>query len=128
MTALLLAPHQDDETLWAAFTCIREQPHVIVVLRSELQEQRGEEITDGQRRSETDGALRVLGCSRAEFWPFSDAQPDWRAIERALRDVASLRWPAGDLGEGVASFDRVYAPAVEDGGHPHHNRVGELAD
>jgi hypothetical protein len=31
---LLLAPHNDDETLFAAYTCLRERPKVVVILRS----------------------------------------------------------------------------------------------
>lgn len=109
---ILLAPHHDDETLFAAFTCCRVKPLIAVVLRSTLQEGRGEGTTDAERRWETGKAAAELGCP-VEFWHYMDHAPDWHAIEKHI---------------GRLKPDHVYAPAVEMGGHPHHNTLGEIAD
>lgn len=109
---LFLSPHNDDETLFGAFTLLREKPVVVVVLDSYLQEQRGHGITFWDRRGETMQALEQLGA-RYNFLGFRDDRPEWLAIERQL-----------------CAYDpeHVWAPAVEPTGHEHHNRVGEIAD
>lgn len=138
MSSVLLAPHHDDETLFAAFTIMRERPKVIVVLESHLQEQRGntyttgwgwqprgheetrqQPITNDVRQLETEDAMANLGVitlydtSRLEFWPFRDDAPDWGAIaERIVRETAEA--------------DHVYAPATTFEGHEHHNALGEI--
>ena len=111
--ALFLSPHNDDETLFGAFTLLRDRPRVITVLRSFVQEQRGTGVTYQEREAETQAALDVLGSPQWEQWTYSDADPSWPEIRERL---ASL------------DADRVYAPAVEQGGHEHHNAVGALAD
>jgi LmbE family N-acetylglucosaminyl deacetylase len=115
VTALLLSPHNDDEALFAAFTCVRERPHVIVCLRSAVQERRGYGITAAVREAETDRAMRILGCSW-EQWPYPDDVVDWPAIEARLRDLD-------------VRYGRVYAPAPEaQEGHAHHDTLGYIAD
>lgn len=114
MTSLLLAPHNDDAELFASFTCIREKPHVIVVLRSQVQEDRYG-ITAATREAETLAAMEILGCTW-EQWNHLDSDPDWPLIERKLET-----WR--DLFDG----ERVFAPAAERDGHPHHNKVAEIA-
>lgn len=116
MTALLLSPHNDDESLFAAATCVIHDPHVVVVLRSQLQQIRGTGITAATREAETDRALSQLDVTTWEQWPYSDAAPDWAAVEAAMRELDEQRHP-----------ERVFAPAVELGGHDQHNQVGDLA-
>lgn len=111
--SLFLAPHNDDETLFGSYTLLRENPHVVVVLRSMVQEERGYGITFADREQETAAALKELGVSSWEQWPIKDTAPNWVAVEIKLR--------------GLPWAPKVYAPAVEDGGHPHHNSLGELA-
>ncbi len=111
MNALCLEPHQDDTVLFNAFRCIEHKPLVVTVLASQLQEDRGTGITNGEREFENKKALAVLGCEN-EQWTETDAAPDWDATERKLRTLEA---------------EIVFAPAVEEGGHDQHNAVGELA-
>jgi LmbE family N-acetylglucosaminyl deacetylase len=112
--SVLLAPHNDDAELFAAYTCLRERPHVIVVLRSMRQagmlEGRGPSFME--REAETDCAMAVLGCTW-EQWPFTDDRDDqWAEVEEMMRGIDA---------------DTVWAPVPEDGGHEHHDAVGKLA-
>lgn len=117
MNALLLEPHQDDATLFAAFTCLRYKPKVITILGSKLQEDRGTGITNGVRELENHNALAELGCVIGhEQWPERDNAPDWDATYARLHRV--------NLG---THYEVVFAPAIEDGGHEQHTAVGELA-
>jgi LmbE family N-acetylglucosaminyl deacetylase len=110
---ILLSPHGDDETLFAAYTCLREKPHVIICTQDADQEVRRE------RTLETAAALEILGCTHHE-WVMSADKPDW--------DKARIWLSSWDSSSLVASTaDRVYAPAVHPDGHEQHNVVGELA-
>lgn len=110
--AIFLSPHNDDETLFGAFTLLREQPRVVTVLRSCVQEQVGTGVTHREREAETEAALAVLGVTKWEQWPYPDSDPPWSDVEKRL---ASLQ------------AEHIYAPAIERGGHPHHNVIGQLA-
>jgi LmbE family N-acetylglucosaminyl deacetylase len=112
MKSLLLAPHNDDETLFAAFTCLGEKPHVVTVLRSQTQEDRYG-ITALTREAETQRAMWMLGCSW-EQWPPLDTDPDWEGIEMMLRNRAD-------------KYERCFAPAREVNGHRQHNRIADIA-
>lgn len=116
MTALLLCPHNDDETLFASFTILRHQPDVVTCLRSYVQEQRGGP-NYLKREDETVMALAVLGsiCRRQQL-PVRDDTPDPEMLTRLLAEIRHAN-----------DYDVVFAPAVEDGGHDHHNLVGECA-
>lgn len=114
---LLLAPHNDDECLWASFTILRHQPHVIVCLKSVLQEQRGGPWA-GLREMETSRALWWLGAPTWEQWQFPDAAPDWAAITIRLIEIR----------ETTPSIEVIFAPAIEENGHEHHTEIGALAD
>lgn len=128
MTALFLSPHNDDEALFGAYTLLREAPdvHVVVVLKSMVQESRGTGITHWMREQETNAALVQLGGGRINWKQWSgacnDQDPDWNVVRAA---VLSLAWtPLFDGGH----YDRVYAPApYEEGGHPHHDMIGQIA-
>lgn len=119
---LFLSPHNDDETLFGAFTLLRERPHVAVVFDSCIQVQRGygDQCNATNRRFETVMALRALlgsGGGSVSFLGFADNIITGTEFREALE--FSLR-----------KFDRpemVYAPAIEEGGHPQHNLVGEIA-
>lgn len=117
MKSLLLAPHHDDEVLWCSWSILRYQPHVIICLRSDLQEKRGMGITNAQRVTETSRALWWLGDPSSEFWQFSDANPDWEGFKAKLYEFAATH----------EDLERVFAPAVEEGGHDQHNEVGRIA-
>ena len=116
MSALFLAPHNDDEALFGSFLICEHKPEVIVCLRSDVQFARYG-ITAAQRIGESQDGLFELGVpsSQWEQWAFSDAGPDWDG----LREDLALRAQRG--------YDVVFAPQPEPEGHEHHNRIGELA-
>ena len=111
--AIFLSPHNDDETLFGAFTLLRERPRVVTVLRSYIQEQRGTGVTYREREAETEAALDVLGITDWEQWQYPDTDPPWHDIRERL---------------GSLEAERIYAPAVERGGHRHHNAIGRFAN
>lgn len=110
-----LAPHHDDETLFAGMLAQHYHTRIVVVLRSDVQEQRGTGITSLTRDAETGCAAFELGLSFA-LWDFPDSGPDWDAVESSMRALDDRLKP-----------EVVLAPAVEDGGHDQHNSVGEIA-
>lgn len=114
VTDLFLSPHNDDETLFGAFTILRHNPHVIVCLKSVLQEARGTGITAVQRETETARALWWLGDPTWEQWQFSDMDPDWEALKTRLS-------------RGSVGYRRVFAPAYEQDGHEQHNKISQIA-
>ncbi len=110
---ILIAPHNDDEALFASFICLRERPLVIIATDSWTQFNRGEtSITAEVRRNESIAAMKVLGCP-IQFLGI----PDNRLSRAALR-------------EALKRFDpdtpTVYAPAIQ-GGNKQHDLVGRVA-
>lgn len=115
MSAVLFAPHRDDETLFASFTCLREKPDVIVCLDA------GGDVT------ETNAAMEVLGCVWMQ-WPFRAQHPDWDSIREQIAIQA-------------LEYDHCFAPEpawVANGHEPHratpdgwgvlqHDRIGQFA-
>jgi len=103
LSVLLVAPHADDESLFACYQLIRLKARVLVCLDS------------GPVRSlEMEDAMDVLGRD----WTMLDVpeeRPDWMAVR-----------------EGIASEVRrastVIAPAFEVDGHEHHNQVARITD
>lgn len=102
MTALLFAPHGDDETLFAFYQLLRYRPHVVICLYS-----------DSTRVRETVCAMKHVGCS-FEQWDSPESNPDWRRIADQIRKVLDRERPTV-----------VIAPAWEEGGHEHHNAVAD---
>lgn len=114
MTVVLFQPHSDDAALFAAYACVRENPVVVTVLRSERQATAG--VDHDTRELEDRCAFAELGVTAYEQWPYSDASPDWGAVVNAMRLLDERLTP-----------HRVFAPAPEQDGHDQHNQVGELA-
>lgn len=119
MKTVLLAPHHDDETLFASYLAQEHQPDLVICTRAEVQADRGLPIRHEHREAETRAAWSILsdGTSGIRQWQFSDneARTDWLALGTAVHRLA-------------AEYDRVIAPAVEpEGGHAHHNYVGIAA-
>lgn len=113
MTAVLLSPHNDDETLFAAYSCLMHQPRVVVCLYPDLQERRGGPPAS-VRIAETEAAMAILGCLWTQ-WAFSEAETvPYNTLEIWMRELRE-------------SYDTVIAPAIENGGHAHHNLIGSLA-
>lgn len=119
MTDLFLSPHNDDETLFGAFTILRYKPHVIVCLKSRVQELRGTEITAVQRETETARALWWLGDPTWEQWQYPDTLSGDGAYEE-------LRDPFRKLADAHPDAT-VFAPEVEEDGHEQHDAIGRLA-
>jgi LmbE family N-acetylglucosaminyl deacetylase len=113
--ALLLAPHGDDETLFAAFTCMRygKRMHVIVCTQD------ADPAIRGVRSMETKRAISLLGCTHHE-WPMSADEPNWDSAKEWLGAWASDKLFA-------TRIEKVFAPAIEVEGHEQHNAVGLLA-
>jgi LmbE family N-acetylglucosaminyl deacetylase len=119
LTALLLAPHNDDETLFAFFTLCRERPHVVVCLQSRKQESEsypGGYISAGERETETDLVMSLLELLPWTQLSHQDISPDWRAVEESLIREKLRHDPT-----------TVFAPAIEEGGHEQHNEIGRIA-
>lgn len=112
MKSLFISPHNDDETLFGAFTLLREKPLVLVVTDSFIQYKRGDGITDIQRRNETISAMKILDCPVV----FGNIRDD------DCKDQFLL-----NLFNNFTAFEKVYAPAVYGNGNPHHDMIGVIA-
>lgn len=119
MRALLLAPHNDDETLFASFICLRYEPAVIICFRSEEQEE-VYGVTAARREPETHKAMGILGCYNWRQWPLGDRHATDEEVEAFMW---GLRDPVGQH-----DWDHVFAPHVEEHGNHQHNLIGSLAD
>lgn len=115
MSALLLDPHGDDAVLFSCWNLLRYKPHVVCVLRSQLQDDM-HGIKAETREAETKVAFQLLGFASVEQWEQLDTAPDWTEVRAELEEAAK-----------VTSYDRVFAPASEAGGHDHHNKIAEIA-
>lgn len=123
MRALLLAPHNDDETLFASFLCLRYKPRVVICFRSmrmaDPKYPGGMPVNYKDREFETAMAMKTLGCEWTQLL-VPDTEEDPEQVEPHLW---GLRDPSGQ-----DDWDLVIAPAVEEGGQFQHNMIGELAD
>jgi len=122
---VLLAPHHDDEALFACFQILRHRPKVIICTRAVVQYERGytferepgaaEPITSAQRDAETQAAMEVLGVEDWETWDIPDTRRG--AMPPLCQRIADV------------AVDHYYciAPAYEPGGHDQHNLVSRFA-
>lgn len=115
MSAVLFSPHNDDETLFAFYTMVRNQADVVVVLRSMRQEfsQRGP--TARTREAETLCATNTAGVGYWQWTDFTDDAPDWDGIAEGVDAYVRLNQP-----------DLVIFPAWESGGHEDHNALASI--
>ena len=99
---LLLAPHFDDESLFAAFICLRENPLVLFCFDGAPRHGSFETRWDEAQR-----ATRMLGC-----------------------EALALRESYDTLVDRLSVFDpeHVWAPLVELGGNADHNFVSDAAE
>lgn len=107
---LFISPHNDDETLFGAFTLMREKPLVVIVTDGFIQFKRGDNITYLQRRRETEAAMKVLGCS---------------VIFLGIRDDSINELKIKDALKNFVNFDKIYIPA-EQGGNPQHDMISRV--
>ncbi len=111
MNSLFLSPHSDDAVLFGAFTLMREKSLVLTVTDSWIQQNRGENITPEQRRQEDIEAMKLLGCS---------------IVFGGIRDDIIDEWAINNLLSKFKNFDKIYAPAVQDG-NKDHDMIGMIA-
>ena len=120
MSNLAIIPHNDDESLFLAFTLCREAAdiQVVVIFDGYVQASRGEPVTWQRRREETVAALKELGVVKPPmFAGFRDNVPDWTKIKLILRHyLLSLGPPA------------VYYPKWEEYGHGQHNQLSQIVN
>ena len=109
---LFISPHNDDETLFGAFTLMREKPLVVIVTDSYIQPNRGDKgCSARERREETSKAMKLLGCP---------------VFFAGLRDDVVTSGDVVSLLASFEGFETVYAPAVQ-GGNIHHDMIGNVA-
>lgn len=109
---ILLSPHDDDNALYASFTCIREKPLVVVVTDSWIQPNRGEKGCSAQERAEeTRKACETLGC---------------RVFRLGIKDTELNEWNLKEALKPYLHEKTVYAPAIQ-GGNFQHDLVGRIA-
>ena len=112
---LFISPHNDDETLFGAYTLCREREtiQVVVVFDGWVQKMRGELVTADERREETVNALKELGVVLPPiFAGFNDATPDWGGVRAFMYQLRNSVAPV-----------KVYVPQQEEGGHTQHNAL-----
>ena len=108
---LAIIPHNDDESLFLAYTLMRERPLVAIITDSYIQQNRGDNVTADQRWNETVEAMKILGCS---------------VMRLGIRDDVIDEWSVKDKLSRFAGFETVYASAIQ-GGNPHHDLIGKVA-
>jgi LmbE family N-acetylglucosaminyl deacetylase len=118
---IFLSPHADDETLFGAFTIMRDKPLVVVVFDGYVQVNRGAtKVTYLERRRESRSAMQALGTDSLRFLGLRDDDSTYTAedIKFRLRSVCNVDAP----------FDTVYSPMFDGDGHDDHNLVSRAAD
>lgn len=100
---VLLSPHSDDETLFAAFTIIRHRPRVVICFPSS-----GDYGDTDTRTQESREAVAILGGGDVEQW-------DGQAIEQRMRELDARLHPT-----------IVFSPDM-DASHPDHRAVAAAA-
>ena len=104
MTKLLFVSHNDDESLFCAYTIMREKPLVIVCFDSYIQDWTNWE----ERREESKQAMSILGA-KVDFLGLSDKDDTRDDLVDALKDYKA---------------DKIWACT---GSHKHHKWLGEIA-
>lgn len=120
--SLFLAPHNDDETLFGAFTIQAWHPDVMVCFLSAKQTRAGVEPTERVRESLW--AMKLLGARGFYQLEILDSATDTEAraaLAEILRGAHKIQALAG---RRPTDYEVVFAPAVEDGGHEQHTLVG----
>lgn len=119
---IFLAPHNDDETLFGAYTLLRIKPLVIVATDSYIQPKRDtgdsgnyfwydkHPCSAESRRKETIAAMKILGCGVLFL-----GIPDNELTEETLRERLAL-----------LPIERIYIPAIQ-GGNEQHDLIGRVA-
>lgn len=113
---LLISPHNDDESLFCAFSIMYEKPLVCVVFDSYVQVARGFlGATAERRRRETYNALCHLRAPEPNFVGLRDDAPDYEYLRTWLKKRRDDE-----------VFDGIICPAWEQYGHEQHNEVARI--
>lgn len=115
---LLLHAHSDDIPLWMSFSALKWGGDMlgVTMFDSFVQPSRGFSGCDWlTRRKEDEAAFEILGVT-PRFAGFRDDMPDWDGVKGWLVDLRRNN-----------RFDQIYIPAIETGGHEHHNELGRIA-
>lgn len=116
---LFLSPHNDDETLFGAFTILRHRPIVVVVF---YPDPRGGDPTT--RLRETTLACRLLGAAGYKQGNVPQEPADTRKCSHEkLMEIQELL----KLLDKQQSPERVWAPALSPNGNAEHAAVGQQA-
>lgn len=110
--SIFLSPHNDDEALFGFYIIMRNKPLVIICTDSYIQQERGEDATREERIKESKKAMKLLGV-KVEFWHIPDKDVQRRELIQRMNSYEA---------------DTVFAPAIEEGGNPTHNKIGGVAD
>lgn len=108
---LVLSPHNDDESLFLAFTIMREKCPVLIITDSWIQHLRGDPVEADERWAESCASADILGCPIKRLGIRDDCLWEPYLIE-ALKEYTC--------------FEKVYAPALQ-GGNVHHDIVHRAA-
>lgn len=110
---LFISPHNDDESLFGAFTLIREKPLVVIVTDSYIQPNRGNVGCSAiERREETIKACQILGCP-VVFLGIPDTELNEGNLTARLEPFKHL------------GFEKAYIPAQQ-GGNVQHDLIGAV--
>lgn len=115
---IFLSPHNDDETIFGAFSIMRERLLVVIVFDGYVQGSRGAAVTHEQRRRESRDAMIALGAPCPRFAGLRDDR------DYTPQDVAFRLRACVDIDE---TFDAMYSPIYDDDGHAQHNLVSRAA-
>lgn len=117
---ILIAPHNDDETLFAGYLVARYRPQLVIVVYDSYRQvaQGYPACSAARRRIESGRAVQILGQGSSELVCCGlDDRDDHTPIEAIARHIGSV---ASVLGEPP---DLIIAPAFTNDGHPQHNLV-----
>jgi len=107
MRYILLAPHPDDEALFASFIVMRYKPRVVVVTNGDA----NPSIPPEMRMSESIMGMDAIG-SHVEFLELSESTP-----ENEFKDA---------LQSFVGPLDGTFFAPYKQGGHRHHDWVYDV--
>lgn len=109
---VFISPHNDDETLFGAYTLMREKPLVVIVTDSWIQPLRGDRgCSAGERWDETSKACEILGC---------------KPVRLGIRDDSLTEEGLIQAFQELVNVERVWAPAIQ-GGNWQHDLIGKIA-
>ena len=118
---VFLSPHNDDETLFGAFTILRERPAVYVVFRGDPRS--GD---PDKRVLETSLATRILGARRFVQGAIQQEPADVNSRTFSHDKVMQIQAMFREIDEKERP-DLVWAPAMKPCGNAEHVVVGHQA-